>query len=59
MHLQAQLMQEYNENNHKLFNFRKAYWNKRQRERSENPVFQFIASCSVGSGSSGHMYSTK
>lgn len=39
MHLQAQLMQENNENNHKLFNFhsfhfRKAYWNKRQRERS-------------------------
>lgn len=41
--------------------FRKAHWNKSQRERAvhENPVFLFIALRSVGSGSSGHIYSTK
>lgn len=59
MHLQAQLMQENNDNNNNLF--QKAHWNKSQRERAvhENPVFLFIAYWSVGSGSSGHMYSTK
>lgn len=41
--------------------FRKAHWNESQRKSAvhENPVFLFIAVCGVGSGSSGHMYSTK
>jgi len=50
MHLQAQLMQENNKNNHKLSILEKHTGIKgRERTVHTNPVFQFIASCSVGS----------